>query len=95
METGNTVASVGAIAGVDNAFVKPAGKFRGVDYFDCDNTTFQTCLKGKQKGGHWNTYLGKSDFTTGIKSWLNANKKSNFMLRNTNDGSFVFAHKVM
>lgn len=94
MEAGNTVASVGSISGVDNAF-KPAGKFRGTDFFDCDSDTFSKCLKGKRKGGHWNSYLGKSEFTTGVKTWLKANKKSNFMLRNMGDGSFVFAHKAM
>ena len=95
MEAGNTTSSVGSIAGVDNAFVKPAGKFRGVNYFDCDSDTFSKCLKGKKKGGHWNSYLGKTDFTSGVKSWLKTNKKSNFMLRNSSDGSFVFAHKAM
>ena len=95
MDTGNTTSSVGSISGVDNAFVKPAGKFRGVDFFDCDSDTFDKCLKGKRKGSHWNSYLGKSDFTSGVKSWVKSNKQSNFMFRNTSDGSFVYAHKVM
>jgi len=95
METGNTTSSVGSISGVNNTFIKPNGKFRGVYYFDCDSDTFNKCLKGKQRGVHWNTYLGKSDFTDGIKSWLKANKNSNFMLRNISDNSFVYAHKVM
>ena len=93
MEIGNTTDSVGSISGVDNAF-KPAGKFRGISYFDCDNTTFNKCLKGKQKGGHWNRHLGKSAFTDGVKSWIKTNKQSNFMLRNKSDGSFIFANRV-
>lgn len=87
--------SVGTLSGVDNTWVKPAGKFRGVEYFDCDHDTFEKCYKGKQKGAHWNTYLGKTDFTASVKQWIKANPKSNFMLRSTQNGSFLFAHKVM
>lgn len=91
MESGD----VGTLSGVDNTWVKPAGKFRGVDYFDCDSDTFSKCVHGKKKGGHWNSHMGKSDFTSGIKNWISKNKNTNFMFRNNSDGSFIYAHKVL
>ena len=71
---------------------KPAGTFNGTPYFDCDNGTFYKCVQGKQKGKHWKKFLG-GEMGDGVRDWVSKNRKSNFMLRNKDDGSFIYAHR--
>ena len=78
------------VGNVEGGF-KPSGTFRSVPYFDCDQDTFQKCQKGKMKGAHWSTFMGKTEFTSNIKSWLAQNKNSSFILKN--DGVMIYAHK--
>jgi hypothetical protein len=86
---------VGTLGGVDNTWIQPNGTFRGVDYFDCDSDTFSKCVQGKKKGGHWNSLMGKNEFTSSIKKWISGNRGKNFMFRNTSDYTFIYAHKVI
>lgn len=86
MDTGS-VSSTGALKGD----WKPAGTFNGTPYFDCDADTFYNCVKGRQKGKHWKKFLG-GEFGEGVRDWASKNRKSNFMLRNTDDGSFIYAN---
>jgi hypothetical protein len=71
---------------------KPTGTFNGVPYFECDSDTFYKCVQGKQKGKHWRKFLG-GEFGEGVRQWVSKNRTSNFMLRNKDDGSFIYAHK--
>lgn len=71
---------------------KPAGKFNGVPFFDCNSTTFYDCVKGKRKNKHWKKFLG-GETGKGIQSWASKNRNTNFMLRNTDEDSFIYAHK--
>lgn len=82
-----------SVSNVDGGF-KPSGTFASVPYFDCDDSTFQKCYHSKKKGKHWNTHLGKSEFTNNLKSWLKKNKNASFMLKNTSDSSMLYAHKT-
>jgi hypothetical protein len=77
---------------VDGDF-KPAGTFMDIPYFDCDDNTFHLCAKGKRKGAHWNTFMGKSVLTDEIKAWLKNKKNQSFMLRNKKDSTMIYAHK--
>ena len=70
--------STATVGHITNDF-KPSGSFRSVPYFNCNSTTFDQCVKGKLKGAHWNTFMGKSDFTTNIKKWLKSNKNSSLL----------------
>lgn len=88
MEGGQTTTSTGEITGD----WKPAGKFNGTPYFNCDANTFHSCIKGKKKGKHWKKFIG-GDLGTGIKTWASQNRNSNFMLRNTDDDTFIYAHR--
>lgn len=71
---------------------KPNGKFNGTPYFDCDATTFHNCVKGKQAKKHWKKFIG-GELGSNIKQWANKNRNSNFLLRNTDDDSFIYAHR--
>lgn len=92
MEGVNTtnVSSTGALTGD----FKPSGTFRGVPYFDCDSETFYNCVNGKEKGKHWMKFLGNTEFSSNIKNWASKNKNKDFMLRNTEEDSFIYARKV-
>lgn len=71
---------------------KPSGKVNGIPYFDCDSNTFYDCVQGKKKRKHWKTFIG-GELGANIKDWASVNRNSNFMLRNTQDGSFIYAHR--
>lgn len=77
---------------VDGGF-KPSGEFMQIPYFDCNTDTFHKCFLGKRKGGHWNTFMGKTLFTNNIKEWLKKNKNKSFMLRDEKNNTLIFAHK--
>lgn len=87
---GVTTSNVGDIKGDWTA--KPAGKINGTPYFDCDNDTFYKCVQGKQKGKHWKKFIGGETGDT-IRKWASTNRNSNFMLRNKDDDSFIYAHR--
>lgn len=74
--------------------MKPQGSFRSIPFFDCDDDMFSKCLKGKRKNEHWATFMGKNEFTDGVKAWIKENPRKSFLLRNSRTGSFIFARKI-
>lgn len=87
--TTTNVTSTGALDGD----WKPDGNINGNPYFDCDPATFYKCVQGRMKGKHWKKFLG-GEFGEGVKQWAAKNRNSNFMLRNKEDGSFIYANKI-
>lgn len=85
---GVNTSNVGEITG---DWIRPSGKFNGTPYFDCDSNTFYSCIKGKKKKKHWKKFLG-GETGQGIQKWASKNRNKNFMLRNTEEDSFIYAH---
>ena len=83
--------------GPESVGVEPDAKFAGNAVFDCDPKTFAGCIKGKKKHGRWATYLGKDNpFYGQIKQWMSQSyKNKNFIIRNNQTGSMVYARNVM
>jgi hypothetical protein len=71
---------------------KPSGKFNNTPYFECDPATFHNCVAGKKKGKHWSKFLG-GPFGENVKKWVASNRNSNFMLKNSEDNSYIYAHR--
>lgn len=91
-DIGNTTTSASSTDALKGDFIQPSGKINGTPYFDCDSNTFYKCVQGKKKRKHWKQFLG-GEFGNGIKKWVASNRNSNFMLKNTEDGSFIYAHR--
>lgn len=72
----------------------PDGSFAGKKYFNCDADTFQSCLKGRQKGQRWYTFLKQNnEWAYQIRAWSRKNGNPPFLLRNEKDGTYIYAQK--
>ena len=72
----------------------PDGKFCGKPVFNCDAETFSKCFQGRAKGQRWNTFLGtKNDWANGVRAYARQNGNPDFLLKNSQDGTYMFAQK--
>jgi len=75
------------------AKAKPDGWALGSAYFNVDGKTFSDARLGRGKGKRWHTLLGKSDTVDNIRAYARKNGNPDIMLRNSSDGSFMFAQR--
>jgi len=100
-----TVAGNAMIAGdahgPDNKIKKitpknPDGYFAGCPVFDVDETKFMQARMGRQKGQRWFTFLGANcEWAAGVRAWARQNGNADFLLKNTADGTYMYAQKGM
>ncbi|MDX8383290.1 MAG: hypothetical protein R8M45_04355 [Ghiorsea sp.] len=71
--------------------INPNGNAMGHPYFDCDSKTFMQARHSRLKGQRWSDQIGKSEWADSIRMYARKNKNPDFLLRNTDDGTFLFA----
>jgi len=91
MTTTSAIASSSPSDG--RAKAKPDGWAMGKAYFNVDGNTFHAARTGRGRGRRWHSLLGKSAEVDNIRNYARQNGNPDIMLRNSSDGSFMYAQK--
>lgn len=68
---------------------KPSGQAFGKEYFTSpDNDTYHNVRLGKNRYKRWDSFVGKTDWATGVANYAKSNPKAGMLIKHPTDPVF-------